>query len=99
VGSRIVDDDEVPPIWLPPTCGGDRGGGNEPYLPGDIVISLDALRENAGFFKVSEDEELRRLIIHGILHLAGNDHASNDPGEPMLVKQENILETIGERIF
>ena len=61
------------------------------YLPGDIVISLDTLRENAAYFQVSEDEELRRLIIHGILHLDGMDHAASGKSEPMLVLQEEIL--------
>jgi probable rRNA maturation factor len=63
----------------------------ERYLPGDIVISLETLEENAACFKVSPDEELRRLLIHGILHLSGMDHASNVPDEPMLKRQEEIL--------
>jgi len=61
------------------------------YLPGDIVISLDTLRENARYFKTGEDEELRRLLIHGILHLDGMDHMTNDRNEPMLELQEEIL--------
>jgi len=61
------------------------------FLAGDIVISLDAMEENARFFKVSTDEELRRLLIHGILHLSGNDHATNEAKEPMLKTQEKIL--------
>jgi probable rRNA maturation factor len=70
------------------------------YLPGDIVISLETLNENALYFGVSGDEELRRLLIHGILHLDGMDHATNKPGEPMLQLQEKILtELAGERIL
>jgi probable rRNA maturation factor len=61
------------------------------YLAGDIAVSLDAVEENAGFFEVSGDEELRRLLIHGILHLSGEDHATNKTEEPMLVFQEEIL--------
>jgi probable rRNA maturation factor len=66
------------------------------YLPGDIAISLDSLRENAVYFQIPEDEELRRLIIHGILHLDGMDHANTvckttKPNEPMLILQEEIL--------
>ncbi|MDR2182110.1 MAG: rRNA maturation RNase YbeY, partial [Treponema sp.] len=59
--------------------------------PGDIVISLDALAENAVFFDVSPEDELRRLLIHGILHLTGMDHATNEMAEPMLQKQEALL--------
>ena len=61
------------------------------YLPGDIVISLDTLRKNAKYFKISEDEELRRLLIHGILHLDGMEHKTIGLNEPMLVLQEEIL--------
>lgn len=64
------------------------------FLAGDIVISLDALEENSKVFKVSKDEELRRLLIHGILHLAGEDHASNSAEEPMLKTQEEILNVL-----
>ena len=70
------------------------------YLPGDIVISLDSLRENARCLGISEDEELRRLLIHGILHLDGMDHRSNKDSEPMLQLQEHILEDLaGETIL
>jgi probable rRNA maturation factor len=65
--------------------------GKTVYLPGDIVISLDTLRENAKYFKTQEDEELRRIIIHGILHLDGMDHDTTSSKEPMLLFQEEIL--------
>ncbi len=65
--------------------------GAERYLAGDIVISLDALGRNAADFGVSLDEELRRLITHGILHLAGMDHEDDDGSRPMLLLQEEML--------
>ena len=80
--------------------GGAVPGEEGPYLAGDIVISLDALEENARFFKVSVDEELRRLLVHGILHLSGEDHVTNKKGEPMLETQEEILDSLkGETIM
>jgi len=69
-------------------------GGKTVYLPGDIVISLDTLRENAKYFNTGEDEELRRLLIHGILHLDGMDHKTTDKEEPMLAFQEEILDRL-----
>ncbi|MDR1587235.1 MAG: rRNA maturation RNase YbeY [Treponema sp.] len=76
------------------------GDGDLRYLPGDIVISLETLRENARCFETSEDEELRRLLINGINHLDGMDHNSNDKDEPMLKLQENLLEQFkGERVL
>jgi probable rRNA maturation factor len=79
----------------PPFPGG--GGRSRRFLPGDIVISLDSMRENARRFKIDEDEELRRLLIHGILHLDGMDHKSNDETEPMLKLQERILEELPKK--
>jgi probable rRNA maturation factor len=79
---------------------GGEGEGTGRSLPGDIVISLDTLRENARRFEVSEDEELRRLVIHGILHLDGMDHEDNNFIEPMLQLQERILTSLaGEYIL
>ena len=78
----------------------DDGKGSIRCLPGDIVISLETLEENAAYFGVTADEELRRLLVHGILHLDGQDHETNGLGEPMLRLQENILaELAGERIL
>ena len=48
-------------------------------VSGDIVISLDTVRSNAEKFGVSYDNELLRVIIHGILHLCGID--DKGPGE------------------
>ncbi|MDR2941354.1 MAG: rRNA maturation RNase YbeY [Treponema sp.] len=77
-----------------------KDSGKTVYLPGDIVISLDTLRENARYFNASEDEELRRLLIHGILHLDGMDHETTDKEEPMLAFQEEILNKLkNEHIF
>lgn len=48
-------------------------------VSGDIVISLDTVRSNAELFGKSYNDELHRVIIHGILHLCGiNDKG---PGE------------------
>ncbi len=48
-------------------------------LNGDLVISLDTVRTNAELFHKSYEDELNRVIIHGILHLCGiNDKG---PGE------------------
>lgn len=68
--------------------------GKRLFLAGDIVISLPALARNAVEFSVPEDEELRRLIVHGILHLSGLDHGDNDPTQPMLLEQERLLASI-----
>lgn len=55
---------------------------------GDLVISLDTVRSNASLFGKDYEEELHRVIIHGILHLCGiNDKG---PGErEMMEAAEN----------
>ena len=48
-------------------------------ISGDLIISLDTVKSNAELFHKNYDEELHRVIIHGILHLCGiNDKG---PGE------------------
>ena len=48
-------------------------------ISGDLVISLDTVRTNAELFHKTYEDELERVIIHGILHLCGiNDKG---PGE------------------
>lgn len=65
--------------------------GETRFMAGDIVISLDSLRFNAEEFKVDINEELKRLIVHGILHLKGMDHSDNSPEQEMLKFQEELL--------
>ena len=42
-------------------------------ISGDIFISVDTVRTNAADFKVTFENELKRILIHGILHLCGQD--------------------------
>lgn len=64
------------------------------FSAGDIVVSLDTLRRNAQDFNVTVDEELKRLLLHGILHLAGYDHSDNSPEQEMLKFQETVLSNL-----
>lgn len=65
--------------------------GKEWFNAGDIVISVDTLKENSKEFLVDENEELKRLLVHGLLHLSGMDHKDNSPEQEMLVFQEELL--------
>lgn len=64
---------------------------DELHNAGDIIISLDTLGENAEYFGVEEQEELKRLLIHGILHLMGMNHSNNSPEQEMLIYQEKLM--------
>lgn len=57
-------------------------------ISGDIFISLDTVKSNSQKFNTSNEEELLRVIIHGILHLCGlKDKSAED--SKMMTKSEN----------
>lgn len=58
---------------------------------GDVVISAPTAQRQAVEFEVSIEEEMRRLLIHGVLHLLGYDH--------MQIEEENIMQAEEERIM
>ncbi len=70
---------------------------------GDIVISLDTLPINAKYFDENNNSELKRLLVHGLLHLNGYDHGEEHiekgitPKSKMLCKQEKILRKFEEQ--
>lgn len=58
-------------------------------ISGDIYISVDTVRSNAEIYKVTFQEELHRVIIHGILHLLGfNDKTKSEQRE--MTENENL---------
>ena len=62
-----------------------------PEEAGDVIISLETVVRNAREWESTYDEELRRVIIHGILHLKGMDHPGDDYESGMLKLQEELL--------
>ena len=70
--------------------GFDYSQGNA--LSGDIYISLDTVRTNAELFEVTQDEELHRIIIHGLLHLCGFRDKTSEEREQMQQAEDKALE-------
>lgn len=68
--------------------------GLHPHLLGDVVISVERAREQAGEFKHGFEEELSLLTIHGILHLLGYDDRTPGERKEMKVKEKEILEEV-----
>jgi probable rRNA maturation factor len=62
-----------------------------PRAVGDIIVSLEKVRENSNELKIPFDEELKRVILHGVLHLKGMTHEGYDWDEGMLKEQETLL--------
>ena len=63
-------------------------------LNGDIFISLDTVRSNAETVGVSFEEELHRILIHGILHLTGQGDKTPETKVQMTEKENKALEKL-----
>lgn len=70
-----------------------RRTGRRAPLVGDIYIAPDVARRNAEHHGVGVREELARLVIHGLLHVAGHDHPAGETrtASPMWRRQERLL--------
>ena len=60
-------------------------------LSGDLFISVDTVRENAIFYGTEFDDELNRVIVHGLLHLIGYDDHSEEDQKTMRSKEDYYL--------
>jgi len=67
----------------------DYSVGNE--LHGDIFVSVERVVDNAKDFNVSFDEELKRVLVHGILHYAGYKDKSEEDELKMRQKEDEKL--------
>ena len=65
-------------------CEGDR-------LSGDLFISIDSVRENAVEYGAPFEEELHRVLVHGILHLIGYDDHTEEQITQMRAKEDYYL--------
>lgn len=61
---------------------------------GEIYISVDRVRENAEVYKTGFDNELNRVIIHGILHYCGYKDKSTKDSKVMRIKEEEALNSL-----
>ena len=67
-------------------------GGEMGQLAGEIVISHEIAKENAGQLGHSITEEIKILILHGMLHLAGYDH--QDDNGKMARREHNLRKAL-----
>jgi probable rRNA maturation factor len=65
---------------------------NSPGLPvGDVVISIDTAIRQAREYRVTPSARLRRLLIHGFLHLIGYDHERSPADARRMFARERTL--------
>lgn len=61
------------------------------FISGDIFISLDTVKSNSLQFETNYNTELHRIIIHGILHLCGQDDKTPELRNEMTQKENKAL--------
>ena len=64
-------------------------------LLGDIFISLDTVKREAKEAHISVEEHTAHMIVHGMLHLQGYDHITDDEANVMEAKEIKILKKLG----
>lgn len=65
--------------------------GNTSAVHGDVFISVDRVSENAGKFKSDIDDELHRVMVHGVLHLLGYSDKTKAAKTLMRKKEDAYL--------
>jgi probable rRNA maturation factor len=81
----------------------DRAGATRPLphdaeaerMLGDIVVSVDTARRQAAEYDAPLAREIERLLIHGVLHLAGHDHAEAGERAVMEAEERRLAGAIG----
>ena len=84
VNMRYLQHDYFTDIITFDYCEGDR-------LSGDLFISIDSVRENALFYGVEFEDELNRVMVHGLLHLIGYDDHTEEEQKVMREKEDYYL--------
>lgn len=89
-----IDDDEVTVGRSPDgsTTGPDREQPDDvPLLLGDVVICPVVAARNAPAHAGTYDDEIALLLVHGILHVLGMDHATPEETEEMQARERHLL--------
>jgi len=76
-------------------AGGTRAGRPHPHVAGDIAISAEVAAENARRLGHSPAAEVKILILHGLLHLAGLDHDDARDRGRMSRREERLRRRLG----
>ena len=66
----------------------------DPNIEGDIFISIDRIQENASKFNVDFENELNRVLAHGVLHLCGWGDKTEEEAKQMRYKENGALQLL-----
>ncbi|MCU1362210.1 MAG: putative rRNA maturation factor YbeY [Acidimicrobiaceae bacterium] len=89
-----IDGDPQPSGRVPDAGGSGPGEPPSPEIPqliGDVVLCPAVAARNALDHLVSLDDEIALLVVHGILHLLGWDHAEDEEAERMEARERELL--------
>jgi len=67
-------------------------------LDGEIIVCVEEAKRQSKKYRVKLDNELRRLIFHGLLHMIGMDDQTDDDKLLMTDHENNLLENLEERL-
>ena len=67
---------------------------NDKFVSSDIYISIDRIQDNSQSLNISFENELNRIIIHGILHLSGYEDNTKNKRHNMSLKEDYYLNKI-----
>ena len=67
----------------------------EPQHLGDLIVARETLFREAADLRVSPSDHFRHLVLHGLLHLLGFDHETDEDAEEMETLETRILATLG----
>ena len=75
--------------------GGDRRPGDPPVMLGDIVVAYETSARDAARADKPLADHLQHLVVHGLLHLLGYDHETDDDARRMEAMEVEILRRLG----
>lgn len=64
---------------------------DDDILSGDLFISVDSVKDNSAFYQTSVNDEMDRVIVHGLLHLIGYDDHTDEDIKVMRAKEDQYL--------
>jgi len=67
-------------------------GPDEPVTLGDVVIAPEVAERQAAEYGHTVEEELNLLLVHGVLHLLGYDHETDEDAEVMQARERTLLQ-------
>jgi probable rRNA maturation factor len=79
-------------LSFPIDGGAPVSGDGPPPMLGDIVICPEVAAANAPEHAGTYDDEIALLVVHGLLHLLGIDHAADDERDAMQARERDLLE-------